>query len=158
MAFKRSNLEELLPDLRVQIGDTDSTPTYSDELLHAILRSAVSALMRRWSDKYYVDNEGVIYRNPNETFDWSSPPVVQRKDWRAITLQASIMIKSGKKFSESGNAVSWRDDEISYSSIEAAKQRSSTLTDDIVELDGLFPKTKLARPLYGRLKGWQHGW
>lgn len=158
MVFKRSNLEELILPLRVQIGDTDLTPTYSDEHLHMVLREAVASLMYRWSDKYYVDNEGVVNRNPDMTFDWSSPPVVQHKDRRAIVLQSSIMIKSGKKFSESGDAVSWRDEEISYSSIEAARQRSSTLDDDITELENLLPGKKLARPLYGRLYGHIKDW
>jgi len=154
MAFKTSNLEELISPLRFQIGDTDATPTYSDETLHNILRNAVSALMRRWSDRYFVDVEGVVHRNTNETFEWSSPPVIQYKDIRAIVLQASIVIKSGKKFSESGNVANWRDEEISYSNIEGARQRSSTLNDDIAELENLLPSKKLARPLYGRQYGW----
>lgn len=158
MAFKASNLEELILILRFQIGDTDATPTYSDETLHIILRNAVSALMRRWSDRYFVDVEGVIHRNTSETFEWSSPPVIQHKDRRAIVLQASIVIKGGKKFSESGNVASWKDEEISYSNIEGAKQRSSTLTDDIAELESLLPSKRLARPRYGRQYGWARDW
>jgi len=154
MAFKTSNLEELIIPLRVQIGDNDPTPTFSDEYLHMVLREAVAALMRRWDDMYYVDNEGVVHRNPNVTFDWSSPPVIQHRDRRPIVLQASVMIKSGKKFSESGDVASWRDEEIAYSNIESARQRSSTLEDDVRELDMLLPGKKLARPKYGRLYGW----
>jgi hypothetical protein len=66
---------------------------------------------------------------------------------------ASIMIKGGSKFYESGNAVSWRDDEISYSNIESARQRASTLEDDKRELESLLPK-KLARSKYGQLYGY----
>jgi hypothetical protein len=158
MTFKTSNLEELILPLRIQIGDNIAVPVLSDETLHAILRMAVADLMRRWSDKYYLDNDGVVHRNPNITFDWSSPPVVQHKDRRPIVLQASIAIKSGAKFANSGNAVSWRDEEISYSSIEAARQRSSTLADDIAELENLLPGKKLAQPLYGRLYGHAKDW
>jgi len=163
MAYNTSNLEELIFPLRVQIGDTDAVPTFSDEHLHRVLRVAVADLMRRWSDKYYVDNEGVVHRNPNITFDWSSPPEIQHKDRRPIILQSSIMIKSGAKFSESGDVSSWRDEEISYSNIESARQISSTLTDDINELESLLPASgaegrKLAQPLYGRLYGELGDW
>jgi hypothetical protein len=151
---KISNLEELIFPLRVHIGDIDSG-TFSDQNLHGILRVAVAALMRRWNDRYYVDNDGVVHRNPNITFEWSSPPEIQHKDRRPIVLQASIMIKSGAKFSESGNTASWRDEEISYSNIESARQVSSSLSDDVAELDSLVPKQKLAYPVYGRLYGWK---
>lgn len=155
MTFKTSNLEELIGALRIQIGDIDTTPTYSDEHLHQVLGYAVNALMPRWSKKYYLDNDGVVQRNTgNAVFDFSSPPVIQRQDERAIILQASIMIKSGKKFSESGNAVTWKDEEISYSNREAALQRASSLSDDVAELNSILPAKKLARALYGRLYGW----
>lgn len=157
MAFVASNLEELITPLRVNIGDISNSPTYSDELLHTILRQAVSALGRRWGDKYYVDTSGVVHRNGGVTFEFSSPPVIQYRDHRPIVLQASIMIKTGKKFSESGNAVSWRDEEFSYSSIESAKQRDSSLRDDVEELNKLLP-TRLARTKYGRLYGYAKDW
>lgn len=158
MGFKTSNLEELIFPLRIQIGDTSAIPTYDDEFLHGVLRVAVAALMRRWDDRYYVDNDGVVHRDTNTTFDWSSPPVIQHKDRRPIVLQASIMMKSGTKFSTSGDVASWRDEEISYSNIESARQRSSTLQDDINELENLLPGKKLARPLYGRLYGETKDW
>ena len=158
MAFKVSNLEELILPLRIQIGDIDATPTYSDETLHLILKNAVSSLMRRWNDRYFVDNDGIVQRSPIEPFEWSSPPVIQRKDWRAIILQSAIVIKGGKKFSESGNVASWRDEEISYSNVESARQRSSTLADDRAELESLLPSKKLARPISGRQYGWTRDW
>lgn len=159
MVFKTSNLEELILPLRVQIGDNDPTPTYSDEFLHMVLREAVAALMRRWNDQYYVDNDGVVHRNPEAgTFAWSSPPVIQHKDRRPIVLQASMMIKGGTKFSTSGDVASWRDEEISYSNIESARQRSSTLEDDMRELELILPGKKLARPQVGRLYGQTKDW
>ncbi len=157
MAFKVSNLEPLIGFLRVQIGDLTSTPTYTDETLHNILRYAVMALQPRWSDKYVVDVDGVVYRGP-VVFQFSSPPVIQTKDYRPIVLMASILIKTGNKNVNSGTTASWKDDEVSYSNIEAAKQRDSTLNDDIKELENLLPSKKLARPLYGRLYGWTADW
>lgn len=151
MAYKTSNLEGLISSLRVQIGDTAATPTYSDEMLHSILRDAVQALMRRWHGKYYVDVEGVVYRNPSCTFNFSSPPVIQGEDIRPIVLQASIMIKQGQKFANSGDVVSWKDDEISYSNLESGRLLSSSLTEDISELNTLLPPAGLARPQASRL-------
>jgi hypothetical protein len=155
--FKTSNLEELILGLRVQLGDTNPVPTYSDEFLHMVLREAVSTLMTRWNDKYYISETGVVTRSPSELFDYSSPPVIQYKDRRPIVLQASIMIKSGKKFNTSGEAVSWRDEEISYSNLESSRQLTSTLQDDLNELNSILPGGKggklLARPLMGRLYG-----
>ena len=157
--YKISNLEELITPLRIQIGDLTSDPTYSDETLHEILRQSVAALMTRWNDRYYVTNEGVIERNTNEAFDWSSPPVIQHKDRRAIVLMASIMIKSGKKFAESGNIQNWRDEEISYSNVESARQLSSTAQEDRTELEAILPAGKrLARPLMDRLYGEPRPW
>jgi len=153
-----SNLEDLILPLRVQIGDTDAEPSLSDEYLHMILRESISVLMNRWNDRYYVTNDGVVLRNSNYDFDWSSPPVIQHKDRRPIVLQSSILIKGGAKFSESGSAVRWRDEEISYSNIESARQRSSTLNDDIIELESILPTKKLAKPKYGRLYGWKENY
>ena len=156
--FKSSNIEDLILPLRVQIGDTDGIPTFSDEKLHIILLESVASLMNRWGDKYYITNDGVVRRNSNVDFEWSSPPEIQHKDRRPIVLQASILIKSGAKFSESGSVASWRDEEISYSNIESARQRSSTLEDDQRELESILPSRKLARPKYGRLFGWKENY
>ena len=156
MAFKVSNLEELILPLRIQIGDIGGTPTYSDETLHEILRVAVNGLMRRWNSRYYVDNDGIVQRSTATTFEFSSPPVIQRGDHRAIVLMAAIMIKGGKKFSTSGQAASWRDDEVSYSNIEGSRQLSTSLEADITELNSILPLPlkRLAKALYGSLPGW----
>jgi hypothetical protein len=154
MTFKTSNIEELIIPLRIQIGDITATPTYSDETLHEILKYAVSGLMRRWNNRYYINNDGVVVRNTTCSFEFSSPPVIQRGDERPIILMASITMKSGRKFSTSGDVVSWRDDEISLSTIESGRQLSSSLMDDILELNNLLPPKRLARALYGPLPGW----
>ena len=158
MTYKASNLEDLIFPLRMQIGDTEKPYSLSDSYLHGVLLEGIYALMSRWNDKYYATNDGVVLRNPNTDFEWSSPPEIQQKDRRPIVLQASILIKSGVKFSESGSVASWKDEEISYSNIESAKQRSSTLEDDMKELEAILPSKKLARPKYGRLFGWKENY
>lgn len=155
--MKTSNLEQLLDFLRLHIGDT-GIATYSDETLHNALRYAVSSLMPRWSNKYYLDVDGVVHRSPDGSlFYFSSPPVVQSSDVRPIVLMASIIMKGGKKFSGVDNAVSWRDDEVSFSNLESSRQMTSTLNDDINELNRVLP-TKLARPLHGTLYGFRRDW
>ena len=151
--MKVSNLEYLVDFLRVHIGDTGGSPTYSDETLHNTLRYAVMSLAARWHSKYYLTSDGVVIRNPTEIFDFSSPPVIQVPDTRPIILMASIIIKGGNKNSQAGNTISFRDDEISYSNLEASRQTSSSLQDDINELNNLFGK-KLARAFYDSLVGW----
>lgn len=155
MGFKSSNLEILIDALRLQIGDTGVTMTYSDESLHSTLKYAVNALMRRWQNRYYLDSENVVQRNTiNCYFDFASPPVIQRQDERAIVLMGAIIIKGGKKFSTASDVVSWKDDEVAYSNIESSRQTASSLSDDIKELELLLPSKRLARSISGRLEGY----
>lgn len=146
------NLEELITPLRIQIGDTGSS-TYTDDWLHEVLRYSVNSLMPRWNNRYYVDNDNVVQRNDTYAFEFSSPPVIQRSDHRAIILQASIMIKGGYVYTNAGSAVSWRDDEISCDARQASALWSSSLKQDTDELNMLLPK-RLAAARYGRLYGY----
>jgi hypothetical protein len=157
--MKISNLEYLIDFLRLHIGDT-GVAVYSDETLHNALRYAVSSLASRWNTKYFIDIDGVVHRNTDTTmFDLSSPPIVQATDYRPIVLMASIIIKGGKKFSESGNAVSWRDDEVVWDGKTVASQITGTLQDDINELDSILGVGKrLARPIHGHLYGYSTEW
>jgi hypothetical protein len=153
-----TNATVLIDPLRRHLGDVTAPYTYSDVVLSGYILDGIKAVGSRWANKYYVATynsvPNQILRTPeDDRFDFSSPPVIQYLDERIIVLQASIIIKSSKKFNESSNAVSWRDEEISFSSIEAARQRSLALADDIAELDKLLP-IRLARPGYGRLYGW----
>jgi hypothetical protein len=157
MAFKRSNVEELLDPLRTHLGDTGTSPTYSDETLHRVLIDAVAAIGPRWRNKYYL-SDGAVERNTvNCTFEFTSPPVIQKVDERPIVLMASIMIKSGAVYTGAGDSVSWKDEEFSYSNESGQREKTASLQRDIDELNGFFP-SKLAGPLYSRLKGWKKEW
>jgi len=160
--METTTLAYLIPQLRRHISDYDTPYTYTDATLSGFLFDAVKALGNRWHNKYRVATvdgvEDLIIRSGDEEiFEFSEPPVIQYQDERALVLQASIILKSSTKWNESGNAVTWRDEEISYSNVQSARQRSSTLQDDIDELNALFP-IKLAKPKYGRLYGWKHEW
>jgi len=157
-----TTLAYLIPQFRRHLSDYTSPYTYDDATLSGFLFDSIKALGHRWNNKYYVATvagvSDLIVRNENfNLFDFSEPPVIQTQDERAIILQASVIIKSSTKWSESGSAVNWRDDEISYSNVQSARQRSSTLEDDIKELNELFP-VKLAQSKYGRLYGWTRDW
>jgi hypothetical protein len=155
-----TNLESIIFPLRLQLGDVSDTPKYSDDMLLETLKHSVNALSDKWSGKYFIDNNGVVHRNSqtSEEFEFPSPPVIMLSDHRAIVLMASIMVKSGQRFSASNDVSSWKDDEISFSNIEGSKQLTQSLTDDIKELMSILPARKLARPLYGRLRGQYKDW
>lgn len=160
--METTTLAYLIPQLRRQLSDYTEPYTYSDAVLSGFLLDSIKALGNRWNNKYRVaEVDGVsdlVIRNGNTyLFQFSQPPVIQYQDERAVVLQASILIKSSTKWSESGSAVTWKDDEVSYSNLESARQRSSTLQDDIDELNKLFP-IKLAKTGYGRLYGWNRDW
>jgi len=162
VTVETTTLAYLLPQLRRQLSDYTVPYTFDDTLLSGLLLDSVKALGRRWSNRYRIATvdsvaDLVVRSDDSSLFEFSEPPVIQSQDERAIVLQASIMVKSSKKWSESGSAMSWRDEEISYSNIESARQRSSTLQDDISELNAMFP-VKLARTRMGRLYGWTQDW
>jgi len=155
-----TTLEYLIPQFRRHLSDYTVPYTYDDATLSGFLFDSIKALGHRWNNKYYVATvdsvPDLVIRNENSyLFDFSEPPVIQSQDERAVILQASVIIKSSTKWSESGSAVNWRDEEIAYSNVQSARQRSSTLDDDVRELNELFP-IKLAQSKYGRLYGWTH--
>jgi len=157
-----TTLAYLIPQFRRHLSDYTVPYTYDDATLSGFLFDSIKALGHRWNNKYFVaivdSVPNLIIRNENSyLFDFSEPPVIQGQDERAIILQASVIIKSSTKWSESGSAVNWRDEEIAYSNVQSARQRSSTLDDDIKELNELFP-VKLAQARSGRLYGWTRDW
>jgi hypothetical protein len=157
-----TSVNYLITPLRRHLGDLTEPYEYEDAVLSGCLLDAVKALGTRWQGKYYVAEvesvEDQVVRNSNaDLFEFSEPPVIQYQDERPIILQASIIIKGSIKFDESGSVSSWRDEEFSYSNIESARQRSSTLDDDLQELNRILP-IKLAKPVYGRLYGDSKDW
>jgi hypothetical protein len=160
--METTTLGYLIAPLRRQLSDYTEPYTYSDVVLSGFLLDSIKALGNRWNNRYRVATvdsvSDLVIRNGDAyLFEFSEPPVIQYQDERAVVLQASILIKSSTKWSESGSAVTWKDEEISYSNLESARQRSSTLQDDIDELNKLFP-IKLAKTKYGRLYGWNRDW
>ena len=160
--MEHTTVSGLIDPLRRQLDDVVEPYTFEDDTLVGYLLDAVKALGSRWYNKYYVTTVSgltnrVVRNDVDDLFDFSEPPVIQSTDERPIVLQASVIIKGSSKYKQSGSAVSWRDEEIAYSNIESARQRSSTLQDDLDELNRLLPM-KLARGKMGHLYGWSREW
>jgi hypothetical protein len=131
-----TDLEELIPMLRIKLGDTDpANYRYLDAWLLNALVASVSALSRWWSTKYTSDDLGNVTRSTTYT-DWElvSPPDIQIKDQWIIVLMALIIIKSGNLENLSWSLGSWRDSELSYSNLEQSRSKDSSLQKDWNEL------------------------
>jgi len=148
----------MLTDLRLHLGDiTSSSYRYLDEWLVIALNMAVKALQRWWDYKYLIDTDGNVTRNPNWTYLFPSPPVIEVGDERPIILMASLITKEGSLEDASWSMGSWRDAEIAYSNIEGSRAKKESLQKDWDELSGLLskPTSRLATPKKGSLPGYK---
>ena len=139
-----TDLDGLIPSLRVHLWDIGTPPVYSDGFLKYALIAGLKTLMPRWNSRYIpsynaaTDNWDVT-RNPQEGFPLPPPPVVMYGDERLIVLAAAIMLKSGKVYTSSFDTVSWKDDEVSYSNATGGKMSEASLLRDVDELNGYLP-------------------
>jgi len=132
-----TDLEELIPMLRIKLGDTDLvSPRYLDSWLFSALQAGMTALMRWWDSKYSVDDDGVVTRS-TDYIDWefTSPPVIQTKDEWIIILMSSFIIKTGQLENLSWDLSNWKDSELQFSNLESGRQKDSSLKRDIEELE-----------------------
>jgi len=151
-----SNIDSLITPLRMHIND--STFTISDSELRTRLLYATKALAARWNNKYLVNTSNDVERNPNLVYLFSSPPVIQNLDERAIILQASIDVKGSLFYNSAWNVGSWKDEEISYSNVTGAKSVQDSLLRDIEELNNILPvgRQRLAQPSKQSLPGFNN--
>jgi hypothetical protein len=151
-----TNLDYLITPVRLQINDFDLPYTYSDDLLRTRLVYGVKALMSRWNNKYLINNDtNNIERNPNVPYLFPDPPLVQAMDERPIILQAAIGVESALISSLSASAVTWKDDEVSYSNKDSIAFQQAALLRDLAELEALLPVAgkRLAQAKRGDLPG-----
>jgi hypothetical protein len=151
-----TNLDYLITPLRLHINDNTVPYTHSGEELRTRLVYAVKALANRWNNRYLINNDtNYIERNPHTTFLLANPPLIQYSDERAIILQAAIDIQKASVRTSAAAAVSWKDDEVSYSNLSSVKFLQESLARDIEELDSLLPvsKNRLAQPRKQSLPG-----
>ena len=119
---------------------------------------AVSILGRWWNYKYLLDNSKNIYRNPNTTFLFAEPPTIENGDDVIIALMASIIILEGSLEGSAWDAVSWKDNEISFSNLESYRTRGKVAFSLWEELKSLItpPTKKLAGGKKNSLPGYKN--
>ena len=126
-----TDLDYLLPELRMHLGDTDSTAyRYMDEWLKVSLVWGLKALQRWWRIRYTIDASYNIARFSNSVFIQDAPPVIMYQDEEPILLMASILVKSGTLQNNSWDVGTWRDAEIYVSTIEGGRLKDASIRAD----------------------------
>jgi hypothetical protein len=131
-----SNLDYLIPVLRLKLGDTTpATYRYLDAWLSVSLIAAIKSLSRWWNFRYLVDASNVITRNADNDFTIDeSFGLIQKSDEWPIVLMAAILIKDGSLQNSAWDIGSWRDAEISYSNIQSGVLKDASIKRDWEEL------------------------
>jgi hypothetical protein len=152
-----TNVSYLIERLRLHLGDFTVPYRYLDEWLETSLLVAVELLMPRWNYRYIVDESDQVARNPNHTYLFASPPIIQRADIWPIVIQASIVIKEGSLENSSWSFGAWRDSEIQFSNLESSRSKDASLKRDLELLDAMLPERskRLAQPKKGHLPGYK---
>lgn len=157
------DLTNLIPELRLKIGDTDATHyRYLDSWLLTSLKAGVNYLSRWWNFKYLLDSSGQVIRNPNVHFIFATDSdgviggVLEPGDDQIIIISASLILLGGSLENSAWDYGSWRDAEIAYSNIESSRSRNEGLKRLWTELTSMLkiPQKRLARALKGSLPGY----
>jgi len=143
MIYDETDLDYLLPDLRLQINDYTAPYTYETPVLRQALVAALETLGRRWNYRYCVSTLYAVSRNSNIIFEYTSPPIIETSDKRLIVLQAAIVMRTAEMSDTVWNIGSWKDDEIYYSNVAAGNRFTELIARDKEELE-----TLLKRRLY----------
>ncbi len=124
-----TNISYLLPYLRLEIGDIDSTNyRYTDEWLDIALVQSIKSLQRWWRNRYLVDETNLIVsRGADSTFVQAEPPVIDASDEMPIILMAAFLVKEGSLENSAWSTVTWRDAEYYVSNVEGGRMRDTSL-------------------------------
>jgi hypothetical protein len=155
-----TNLDYLIDDLRLRIGDTDSTAyRYLDEWLRTALVAGTKTLGRWWNYKYLITTDGTynVYRNPHGYFIFDEPTygTIEQADEEAIVLMSAFLLLQGSLENSAWDFVSWADAEIRFSNLESSRARDANLVRIWNELTATLraPTKRLARALKLSLPG-----
>jgi hypothetical protein len=138
-----SNLDYLLPALRLQVGDPNET-VFSESLLLTGLVNGVKMLGSRWGSKYLIDSNNDVYRNTAVSFTYNSPPVVEQQDEIAIVLAASVLVRRSALTSSASAFTNWSTPDLTFSNVQASKTLLDLLKSDEEQLN-MFFKGKLGK-------------
>lgn len=157
----KSNIIYLIPYLRLKLGDLNPLAyRYTNDWLAIALVVAVRALGRYWQEKYSITDGGLVTRSTNTLLfiTEESSGILESQDEYPIILMAAIILLEGSLEDSAYDAVSWRDNEISFSNLERFRQKDSNLTRFMAELMQLVtpPTKRLARPRKGSLFGYKN--
>lgn len=141
-------IDYLIPYVRVEIGDTDSTAyRYLDEWIVASLILAVKKAQRYWRSKYHITDKGYVTRSTTISFDTTEAEgIIEDRDEPILVLLAAITILEGGLENQAWNVGSWKDAEISYSNIEGGRIRNDNIKRLKTQLDDMIkaPTKRLA--------------
>lgn len=158
-----TDLDYLIPQLRIHLWDIEDTPIHSDGTLKLALLAGLKMLMPRWNSRYIPSFNATtenwdVSRNPSDVFTHASPPAIMYGDERPMILAAAIILNSGRLFIIGGDAVSWRDEEISFSNLTGAQLQQASVLRDWEELNKLVPerRQRLARTKRQELPGFRY--
>jgi hypothetical protein len=152
------NISYLIPYLRLKLGDLNpATYRYLDVWLETSLALSIKNLQRFWRDKYLIDDDNVVTRNSNYQY-WvfdEGLGTIEASDEYVVVLMAGIIILGGSLENSAWDAVSWRDNEVSYSSVTSGSLRENSLKRLHSELESLItsPTKRLAQALRAPLPG-----
>ena len=162
------NVDYLMLDVRMRIGDLDAT-RYSASIVRSAIIGGVKMLQRRWGLRYLIFDENAVvpnvsapegflpvsiggaikyvasglanndvYRNPDLEYAYGSYPIISQEDEYVVVLAASIILRTSQLTSSAETFQIWSDGEYSCSNASKAKALSGLVDSDIAELDRLF--------------------
>ena len=150
-----SNIDYLIPYLRLKLGDINAT-RYENDWLRTALLLAVRVSQRYLNNKYLIDDQNNVYRNPNFPYFIQEYGIIEARDEPIIVLLAAIIVLEGSLENSAWDAVSWRDNEIAFSNLEQFRTRGDILGRLVDELHSLLlpPVKRLARPVRVGMPGY----
>jgi hypothetical protein len=142
----------------MHLGDVSEPYTYTDNFLKRSLVLGFYLVQPRWNFRYLMDAGYAVTRNPNTTFILAPPPVIMYADERPIILGAAIALRGGLIWTAGSDAVSWKDEEVSFTNISGAKMREASFLRDWDELHQLLPErgNRLASTIKGETPGFRN--
>ena len=149
-----TELLDLIPSLRVYLGDSVVPYEFSNTLLFDALVMSCKGLMHYWNFKYFIDSNDCVTRNPTKIYSVVAPPIIQYSDEHAFILLAAIIIKLAKLTDTFWDMGSWQDDEISASMYGGGTVLGKDIRKDWKELQNWLRK-RLHRPERQSLPGFK---
>ncbi len=152
-----SNIDYLIPYLRLKLGDLNAT-RYETAWLRTALLLAVRVSQRYLNNKYLIDDQNNVYRNPSYPYFTQEYGIIEARDEPVIVLLAAIIVLEGSLENSAWDAVSWRDNEVAFSNLEQFRTRGEVLNKLVDELNSLLlpPVKRLAKPLKVGMPGYNY--